>query len=126
MTVARISEMSDDDLVNQYVALSVQQGRALRLLASSTRVNRIGDQIHAISKELQRRPGDHRSALLKLLSHPNDWVRFNAAASTISLAAVEARQVIQAIADSRVYPQAGQAGMYLSIYDGEASKLLRK
>jgi hypothetical protein len=107
MTGDRISEMSDDDLVRQYAELSAMQGRALRLLVSSSRVNRIGDRIYEISKELKRRPGDHRSALLKLLYHPNDWVRFNAATSTISLAAVEARQVRQAIADSKVYPQAG-------------------
>jgi hypothetical protein len=126
MTGAPISEMSDDDLVRQYAELSAMQGRALRLLVSSSRVNRIGDRIYEISKELKRRPGDHRSALLKLLSHPNDWVRFNAATSTISLAPLQARQVMQTIADSKVYPQAGQAGMYLSMYDGEASKLLRK
>jgi hypothetical protein len=43
MTKGAVSEMSDEDLVNQYAALSEQQGRALRLLVSSTRVNRIGD-----------------------------------------------------------------------------------
>jgi Domain of unknown function (DUF2019) len=126
MTGTRVSEMSDDDLVQQYAELSAKQGRAQRLLVSSVRTNRIGEQIHEISKELKRRPGDHRSALLKLLSHPDAWVRFNAATSTISIAPVQARQVIQAIADSKVYPQAGQAGMYLSMHDGEASKLLRK
>src|SRR3954469_16791320 len=104
MPGARLSQISDDDLVRQYAELSAMQGRAMRLLVSSSRTNRIGDKIYEISKELKRRPGDHRTALLKLLSHPNDWVRFNAATSTISLAAVEARQVIQAIADSEVYP----------------------
>jgi hypothetical protein len=84
MIRARISEMSDDDLVRQYAELSAMQGRALRLLVSSSRTNRIGNQIHEISKELKHRPGDHRSGLLKLLSHPNDWVRFNAATSTAS------------------------------------------
>ena len=101
MTGARASEMSDDDLVKQYAELSAKQGRAQTLLVSSVRTNRIGEQIHEISKELMRRPGDHRSALLKLLSHPNDWVRFNAATSTISIAPTRARQVLQAIADSK-------------------------
>ena len=126
MAKSAVSEMSDDDLVKQYAELSVRQGRAQTLLVSSVRTNRTGEQIHEISKELKRRPGDHRSALLKLLSHPNAWVRFNAATSTIRIAPVRARQVLQAIADSKVYPQAGQAGMYLSMYDGEASRLLRK
>lgn len=126
MTGARLSQMSDDDLVKQYAELSAMQGRAMSLLVSSSRTNRIGDQIYEISKELKRRPGDHRTALLKLLSHPDDWVRFNAATSTISLAPGQARQVMQTIADSKVYPQAGQAGMYLSMYDGEAAKLLQK
>jgi len=126
MAKSAVSEMSDDDLVEQYTELSAMQGRAQALLVSSSRTNRIGEQIHEISKELMRRPGDHRSALLKLLSHPDAWVRFNAATSTISIAPARARQVLQAIADSKVYPQAGQAGMYLSMYDGEASRLLRK
>ena len=126
MTRAGISEMSDDDLVKQYAELSIRQGRALDLAEGSSKVNRLGDQIHEISKELRRRPGDHRSALLKLFFHPNDWVRFSAATSSISIVPAQARQVIQTIADSKVYPQALHAGMYLSTYDGEMSKLLRK
>jgi hypothetical protein len=44
----------------------------------------------------------------------------------IAIARAEARHVIQTIADSKVYPQAFHAGMYLSKYDGEMSKLLRE
>jgi hypothetical protein len=106
--------------------LSVRQGHALDLAESSSKVNRLGDLVDEVDKELQRRPGDQRGALVTLFSHPNDWVRFNAATSLIAIARAEARQVIQTIADSKVYPQALHAGMYLSTYDGEMSKLLRK
>ena len=94
MAKGAVSEMSDDDLVKQYAELSTRQSRALDLFESSSKVNRLEDQIHEISKELKRRPGDHRNALVKLFSHPNDWVRFNAATSTISIVPVQARQVI--------------------------------
>jgi hypothetical protein len=46
--------------------------------------------------------------------------------SLIRILPLEARRTIQAIADSGVFPLAGHAGMYLSMYDGEAAKILRK
>lgn len=125
MTKYDLSRLGVNDLVMRYIDLSVRQGAAQEL-ASTSEVNKLGDQIHAISMELKRRPGDQRTALITLFSHPNAQVRFNAATSSISIARSEARRTIQAIADSKVYPLAGHAGMYLSMYDGEASRLLRK
>lgn len=115
-----------DELVTRYVELSILQGRAQDLFQSISKVNRLGDEISEIDDELMRRPGDQRRLLTRLFQHPNDWVRFNAAKSTISVVPAEARRIIQAIADSGMLPQSGHAGMYLEMYDGDMSKLLRK
>lgn len=125
MTKARISEASVTELLDEYVRLSVERGRALYLCQSSAMVNRLGDRIFDISDELKRRPGDQWSALIELFGHPDMYVRFNAATSLIGIVPGQARQVIQDIADARVFPLAGHAGMYLSMYDGEAAKLLK-
>lgn len=125
MTRFDLSKLSLEDLLTRYVELSVEQGAALEL-ASISQVNKLGDQIYEISKELKTRLGDRRDAFLKLFSHPNAQVRFNAATSSIAIVPREARQTIQAIADSGILPLAGHAGMYLSTYDGEASRILRK
>jgi hypothetical protein len=77
----------------------------------------------AIGGELGGRPGDQRAALSQLFSHPDGYVRFNAAVASISVLKEEARAVIQAIAESGVYPLAGEAGVFLSMYDGDLSKL---
>lgn len=79
----------------------------------------------AIDGELSKRPGDQRTALSQLFSQSGSYVRFNAAVESRSVVKAEARAVIQDIAESRVYPLAGEAGVFLSMYDGEMSKLLR-
>jgi hypothetical protein len=68
----------------------------------------------AITAELKSRPGDQRSALVKLYDHPNVQVRLNAARLTLAVAPAAARQVVETIASSRKFPQAGDAGMCLS------------
>lgn len=124
MTKLDLSKLDVSALLELYVEWSIQQGVSLER-ASISKVNKLGDQINQIDKELKLRPGDQRSALAPLLSHPNAQVRFNAAQSVIWMLPLEARQAIQIIADSGVYPLAGHAGMYLSMYDGESAKILR-
>lgn len=116
-----ISEMDVADLVERYVQLSLQQ-KAAADVWKVAEVNRLFDQIHRIGDELGRRPGDQRSVLIKLFAHPNLDVQFNAATSVMSIAPVEARRQMQAIADSKQYPVAGRAGMYLLMLDGKYSK----
>jgi Domain of unknown function (DUF2019) len=67
----------------------------------------------AIEDELKARAGDQRRELLSLYSHPNAQVRLNAIKATLAVAPELARRALQAIADSREYPQAGDAGMSL-------------
>jgi hypothetical protein len=120
-----LSKLDVGALLKLHVERSVQQGMALER-ASISKVNELGGRINQINKELKSRSGDQRGALAPLLSHPNAQVRFNAAQSLIRILPLEARRTIQAIADSGVFPLAGHAGMYLSMYDGEAAKILRK
>ena len=120
-----LSKLDVGALLKLHVEWSVQQGMALER-ASISKVNELGGRINQINKELKSRSGDQRGALAPLLSHPNAQVRFNAAQSLIRILPLEARRTIQAIADSGVFPLAGHAGMYLSMYDGEAAKILRK
>jgi hypothetical protein len=56
-------------------------------------------------------------ALLALYGHQSMQVRLNAAKSTLAVAPEAARQELRAIADSREYPQAGDAGMCLRNLD---------
>jgi hypothetical protein len=66
-----------------------------------------------ITEELKSRPGDQRSALLRLFDHPNIQARLMAAKLTLAVAPAAARQMLQDIQDSKQYPQAGNSGMSL-------------
>jgi phage tail sheath protein FI len=105
--------LSVPELVAQFTAACLAQFDAER----KSDINEQNKHIRywmAISDELKSRAGDQRLALLKLYDHPNLLVRLNAARLTLAIAPTTARQVIQAIADSKKYPQAGDAGMCLS------------
>jgi len=120
-----LSKLDIGALLKLHVEWSVQQDVALQR-ANISKVNELGGRINQINKELKSRPGDQRSALAPLLSYPNAQVRFNAAQSLIRILPIEARQTIQVIADSGVFPLAGHAGMYLSTHDGKAARILHK
>lgn len=119
-----LSKLDADALLKLHVEWSMQQDVALQR-ANISKVNELGGRINQINNELKGRPGDQRGTLASLLSHPNAQVRFNAAQSLIRILPIEARQTIQVIADSGVFPLAGHAGMYLSMHDGEAARILR-
>jgi len=119
-----LSKLDADALLKLHVEWSMQQDVALQR-ANISKVNELGGRINQINNELKSRPGDQRGTLASLLSHPNAQVRFNAAQSLIRILPIEARQTMQVIADSGVFPLAGHAGMYLSMHDGEAARILR-
>jgi uncharacterized protein DUF2019 len=60
---------------------------------------------------LKAREGDQRQALVRLYEHKNPQVRLKAVKATLAVAPEVALPMLQAIADSREYPQAGEAGM---------------
>jgi hypothetical protein len=79
--------------------------------------NRLYDQMKGVREQLKSRPGDQRRALLPLYQHENWQVRLNAAHATLALEPEAGRQMLETIANSRHFPQAGYAGMSLSSLD---------
>jgi len=107
-----LAEMSTDDLIQLFVQVVVAQDEA-DLGGQTTKFRRLYQRMMEVSDELQRRDGDHRRYLVQLFSYPNMQVRVQAAKLTLAVAPVEARAQLQAIADSKWYPQALDAGMSL-------------
>jgi hypothetical protein len=95
-------------LIDQFAEVCVAQNREL-LHARLHKKPELIWQMMAIDRELRKRGGDARLALLKLYHHPNMQVRLQAATLTLAVAPVEAREVIDAIARSGRMPQAAEA-----------------
>ena len=112
MKQPNLDKTSVDQLVERFVQICVAQDNAL-LGNELGKFNQLFAQMRAVTDELKRRPGDQRSALLALYQHPNPQVRLKAVKATLAVAPETARAALQAIADSKQYPQAGEAGMSL-------------
>ena len=107
-----VQQMTERQLVDRFAAICVDQDRAL-LYSQIAKFNKLFSEMVAIGDELKRRPGDRRKALQPLYRHANAQVRLQAARVTLAVAPDDARQLIEAIANSRRFPQAGDAGMTL-------------
>ncbi|HVW57023.1 MAG TPA: DUF2019 domain-containing protein [Rhizobiaceae bacterium] len=107
-----LSILTDEQLVARFAEIGTEQFEAEEL-GQIGRFNRLYEKKLRVVAELKRRQGDHRRALMALYDHPNPQVRLNAAKSTLAVAPVAARQVIQAIADPKDTAQALDAGMCL-------------
>jgi hypothetical protein len=116
MTSIQYGSMSLDDLLGRFVEIGIAQDKAL-FNDDSASYNRLYRQMDQIDKELRARGRDARLSLTRLFDHPNLHVRLRAAARTLGVAPDRARAVIESIASSRIYPQAGDAGMLLSGLD---------
>jgi len=112
VTQTSIQKMSVDELVDNFSASALRQFEA-ELENSVARQNKCVEEQMAIAAELKTRPGDQRAALLELYNHPNVQVRLNAARLSLAVAPTAAREVIQAVKESKQYPQAMDAGMCL-------------
>jgi hypothetical protein len=121
MTRPNFQAMSVDQLMARYISIGVDQDRAL-LRNEYAKFNRLFAEKNAIENELKRRNGDQRRALLNLYHHPNAQVRLNAAKATLAVAPDSARRMLQDMADSKEYPQAGDAGMTLDFLDSGVFK----
>ncbi|MBV5269983.1 MAG: DUF2019 domain-containing protein [Afipia sp.] len=111
-----LSRMSGGDLVQLFAENTREQDRAL-LVGQIAKYNRLFDRMKDIHDELKRRPGDQRRILVQLFGFPNMHVRLQAAKLTLAVAPLEARAQLQAIVDSKWFPQAGDAGMCLHNLD---------
>jgi hypothetical protein len=112
----KFQDMSVDQLVERFTAIALDQDRAL-LRNEITKFNRLFDEMEAVKQELKVRRDDQRRALLRLYDHPNAQVRLKAVKATLAVAPEAARRMLEIIAQSREYPQAGDAGMTLDSLD---------
>ncbi|ACF00620.1 conserved hypothetical protein [Rhodopseudomonas palustris TIE-1] len=121
MSKQDLHQMATSDLVALFAKIVVGQDDAL-LGNQIARFNRLFGVMIEISEELKSRDGDQRTTLLSLFEYPNMQVRLQAAKLTLAVAPVEARQQLEAIACSKWFPQAGDAGMCLDLLDNGTFK----
>jgi hypothetical protein len=121
MKQASLQNMTVDQLVDRFSDLAFEQDRAL-LQENMKRVNQLFDALKDVEDELKLRDGDQRRALVHLYKHKNPQVRLKAVKATLAVAPDVARPMLQAIADSREYPQAGEAGMSIRFLEGGTYK----
>jgi enoyl reductase-like protein len=107
-----LHEMTSDQLVQRFTELAIEQDHAT-LGFDTSELNRLFRLLMSVSDELKSRDGDQRRALLPLYNHPNPQVRVKAAKATLAIAPQAARDVLQAIVDTKLQPQALEAGMSL-------------
>jgi hypothetical protein len=118
----RQENMSLQELLSSFVEIGIAQGEAAEEFRTAA-YNRLFDRESKVLDELRRRGTDERRILIALYDHPNIQVRLNAAKSTYALNTAAARAVIQDIADSKISPWAGSAGMTLWSLDEGIGKL---
>jgi len=116
MNTTKLRDMTSDQLVERFVEIAVEQEKAF-LRDEIAKLNKLFSQMNAVDQELRSRPGDQRRLLLRLYDHPNTQVRLKAAKRTLAIAPDDAREVLEAIAGSRKFPEAGEAGMSLANLD---------
>jgi hypothetical protein len=115
MRAPLVAGLTVEELVARFTAIAIAQDEAL-LYSDTSKYNRLYDEMDEIDKELRSRGTDARLALAGLYNHPNLQVRMKAAVHTLAIRA-DAREVLQAISDSRELPQAFHAGMTLRAID---------
>lgn len=116
MTRIDLSQMTVEQLVEQFAAMAVEQDQA-ELMNDNAKYTRLYWQMEAVENELKAREGDQRRALMRLYHHRNAQVRLKTAIATLAIAPELARQVLQVIKDRSEFPQAGDAAMMLRSLD---------
>jgi hypothetical protein len=120
MSKQDLKALTTDQLVDRFAQLGVAQDKAIWDSLGQddgSKVNRLFYEMKEIDKELCARGRAARLALMRLYHHRNVNVRLRAAKATLGVAPVEARNLIEQIAESGLYPQAGYAGMTLDALD---------
>jgi hypothetical protein len=111
-----LTDMTVDQLIDRFAEIGVAQDDALWDGKYSV-FNRLYREMDNVDAELRSRGRDARLALLQLYDHESAQVRLKAAKRTLGIAPDEARKLIEKISDSKIYPQAGEAGMTLDSLD---------
>jgi len=113
MTQSALTEMTIEQLVEQFIQLGIEEYNA-EMLDQISQYNRLFRQMNAVEDELKSRDGDARRALIPLYNHLNARVRVMAAKATLAIAPQAARQALEAIQAIKWEPQqALDAGMCL-------------
>lgn len=112
MKVDLLANMTTSQLTDRFTEIGIAQDRAL-FAGKIAKFNKLFDAMQDVVSELKRRQGDERRALMALYTFPNAQVRLKAAKATLAIAPIAARDVIETIASSGEFPQAGDAGMTL-------------
>jgi hypothetical protein len=112
MTTVDLKSMSTPELLDRFADNGIKQDSAL-LYDEGAQYNKLFRDMDAINKELLRRGKQAQLQLLKLYGHRNMQVRLQAAMLTMTTAPAEAKVELEAIKNSRHFPQAGDAGMAL-------------
>lgn len=116
MKRVRLEGMTVEELVDRFAAIGVAQEEAL-LDDELSKYNKLYGQMNDIENELRERGTEARRALTRLFDHPSFQVRVRAAARSLAVAPDLARKVLEEVAASKEFPQAGDAGMLISGLD---------
>lgn len=122
MRTNAMTKMTAAELVDRFVEISIEQGKALESLETA-RFNRLFKKLAPVVRELRSRSGDQRHLLLKLYDHPDLQVKLNVAGWAYALNPEAAVATFHTVRDTRKYPWAGHAGMSLSMLEMGLSKL---
>jgi hypothetical protein len=107
---------SVQELVARFVSIGLAQYDAMYVL-DTRKYNRLYGKMVDVRNELKHREGDQRRALLPLLDHPNVQVRMMAADTLLAISPDLARKALESVRESKIYPQAMDAGMTLRALD---------
>ena len=107
---------SVQELVARFVSIGLAQYDAL-YVADTRKYNRLFSRMGDVERELKRKEGDQRRALLPLLDHPNLQVRMMAAHAVLAITPALARKAFESVRESGIFPQAANAGMALRALD---------
>ena len=116
MTTPILSDLTTQQLVDNFLALAIARGEAI-MGFENAKANRLYWRIDAIKKELRTREGDQRRLVSTFYSHRDPQVRLEAAMATLAIFPEQARAVLQLIMDRSEFPQAGDAGFTLLCLD---------
>jgi hypothetical protein len=108
--MSKFSQLSLDDLMARFAENGLAQSKA-ELQGKISKYNKLFDEMAAIDKELRVRGTEARLRLREFFTHQNMHVRLQAAKLSLGVAPVEARKLIEEIAESGHFPEAGSAGM---------------
>ena len=112
-----VSEMTNEQLVEWFVAIALEQDRIERMNEPVSKYNRLYDKMKEVEGELKDRAGDRRVLLLPLYEHENLHVLLKAALATLAVAPEASRAVLQKLSDRNRYPEAADAREIMEALD---------